>query len=147
MFVQYRELAIEPYDKHYPRKECCEGCAFVRTTHQCAHPYRCLQTAKELYDTLSPICHPEQQVHQDGLTLTHQRHEKNQRRKDSNKYITFDPSIVVPYLKQFLDWRVKAVSVREGVFLFYFCSFEHYCAVFDSPMARPLSPEDSDRWK
>ena len=95
IIVQYGELTMNGTQKHYPKRHCCEGCAFIRQTHGCMHPHKCVEAARELYSALTPRWNPDTLENDDGLTLTRRRLDKNERRKDTRKYITFNPSITV----------------------------------------------------
>ncbi|KAG2131746.1 hypothetical protein DEU56DRAFT_739775 [Suillus clintonianus] len=80
--------------KHYPRRNCaCKYCIKDRMKG-CENPHKCATIAKEILNKINPKLNTKMKPKKDGLSLTHNRKEKNQQAHERRRgEIIFDPTI------------------------------------------------------
>ncbi|EIW56838.1 RNase H [Trametes versicolor FP-101664 SS1] len=79
---------------HIPSRGCtCGECVTDREIHGCLNPHKCVISARDLLNKLTPAWAPGGGAHCDGLTLTKSRKRKNNVERGRNGRLLFDPSI------------------------------------------------------
>jgi len=81
------------YPTYRKNQNCaCQECSDNRTLG-CKNPHKCAKEALTRLNLIPPKHNPMKQEPPDGMSLTRSRKQRNERAKQMNREITFDPSI------------------------------------------------------
>ncbi|KAI1783371.1 hypothetical protein LXA43DRAFT_838081, partial [Ganoderma leucocontextum] len=93
--ISCNQIALRlEYRGHTKRATCsCPECEDDRSTKGCGNPSRCVDAAYKIISRINPLWKPERNRVWDNLTITKRRREANERARETNERIIFDPTI------------------------------------------------------